>query len=414
LTYSSLNDGSVGNNTATIINKFNFPITGARVRFVVPKGTPYYLRNATIKQEFDGTNYHIVDATLNLEQSSTTVVSIHAGIQEDLCPLDPNKMDPGICGCGVPEGSCPIPVAEISLKPANSRINVNTTRQLVATISPLSATNKAVLWESSTPSVAAINAFGKVTALAEGTTTITATTVDGAKTSSAAITVLPNNPIYQAEDAEFVGAAVSTEQSGFRGAGYIDYVNSSNDFIKWTVFVEEAGTYALSFRYGLASGNRPLKLTVNEEVRIASTVFPATGTWTNWSTFLTNQVLEQGINTITLTATGASGGNIDELSLKNTALGLNDLKLNQGGRKVKIAPNPISKGVLTVSTDGFEDDTNIRVKISNTNGQTIYQNAITDTCHTDINLSGKLSNAVYFVTVESDQRKITNKLIVKQ
>jgi hypothetical protein len=413
LTFSSLNDGSNANNTATIVNKFNFPISGARIRFVVPNGSPYYIRNATVKQEFDGTNYHIVDATLNLEANSTTVVSIHSGIQEDLCPLDPTKMDPGICGCGVPEGTCPIPVAEISLKPANSRINVNTTRQLTATISPTNATNKTVIWESSNPSFAEVNTFGKVTAISEGTTTITATTVDGAKTSTAAVTVLANNSIYQAEDAEFVGATVSTEQAGFRGSGYIDYVNSSNDFIKWTVYVDVAGTYALSFRYGLASGNRPLKLSVNEEVRIASTVFPTTGSWTNWSIFSTNQVLEQGINTITLTATGASGGNIDELSLKNTALGLNDLKLNQGGKSVRISPNPLSKGILTVTTDGFEDDTNIRVKISNSNGQIVYENKIADTCHTDINLTGKLTNSIYFVTVESDQTKITNKLIVK-
>ncbi|MCU0665350.1 MAG: hypothetical protein MUC50_23870 [Myxococcota bacterium] len=33
----------------------------------------------------------------------------------DACPSDPNKTDPGICGCGVPEGTCaPTPTIRMS------------------------------------------------------------------------------------------------------------------------------------------------------------------------------------------------------------------------------------------------------------------------------------------------------------
>ena len=412
LTYSALNDGATGNNTATIVNKFSFPITGARLRFIVPKGSPYYIRNAVIKQEFDGTNFHIVDATLNLEPNSTTIVSIHAGIQEDLCPLDPNKMDPGLCGCGVAEGTCPVLVTDILFQPTVIRLNINTSRQLVPNIIPSNATNKTVIWESSNPSAISVNAFGKITALSEGTSIITGTTVDGGKIVTINVSTVMDTVNYQAEDAEYVGPLEVTNQPGYRGNGFLDYTNASNDFIKWTVNVPSDGNYNLAFRYAIASNNRPLKLTINDEVRIASTPFTSTGSWANWRTYTTTQALVAGNNTIVLTATGASGGNFDELAVTGT-LGLNDLKIDLGNKTVRVYPNPVANGIFTVATDGLDDDTNVRIIVTNSIGQKIYEKKLNDPCHTDINLNGKLSESIYFVTVQSDQTKIVKKLSVK-
>lgn len=76
LTFSASNDGSAKTNSATIGNKFPFPITGAKVRFIVPKGNKYAITNGTIEQEFDGTLVHVVDVSVNLDASSTTAVGI--------------------------------------------------------------------------------------------------------------------------------------------------------------------------------------------------------------------------------------------------------------------------------------------------------------------------------------------------
>ncbi len=46
---------------------------------------------------------------------------------------------------------------------------------LVPTINPVSATNKNVTWSSSNPSIATVDANGKVHVVAAGTVTITAT-----------------------------------------------------------------------------------------------------------------------------------------------------------------------------------------------------------------------------------------------
>lgn len=63
------------------------------------------------------------------------------------------------------------------------------TAQLTATVEPIDATNKKVTWSSSAPGVATVDASGNVTAVAEGTATITATTNDGGKTATCTVTV---------------------------------------------------------------------------------------------------------------------------------------------------------------------------------------------------------------------------------
>jgi predicted phosphodiesterase len=76
LMYASPNDGKNTTNTATLVNKFNFGIEDARVRFVMPLGTKYTISKGKIEQSFDGQSYHIVDVNLNLEPNSTNTIEI--------------------------------------------------------------------------------------------------------------------------------------------------------------------------------------------------------------------------------------------------------------------------------------------------------------------------------------------------
>jgi hypothetical protein len=76
LSYTKANDGSLRANTATIVNKFNFPLESAKVRFVVPLGSSCSVSKGTIEQSFDGTSVHIVDVVVNLEPNSRTLVAI--------------------------------------------------------------------------------------------------------------------------------------------------------------------------------------------------------------------------------------------------------------------------------------------------------------------------------------------------
>lgn len=68
----------------------------------------------------------------------------------------------------------PIPVTGITLNKTSLTLEVGKTELLTATVTPGNAADKTVTWSSSNPSVAAVSAQGSVTAVAEGTTSISA------------------------------------------------------------------------------------------------------------------------------------------------------------------------------------------------------------------------------------------------
>ncbi|MDR0863922.1 MAG: Ig-like domain-containing protein [Candidatus Symbiothrix sp.] len=81
------------------------------------------------------------------------------------------------------------PVVGVSVSPTSLTFTSTATQQLTATVSPSTATNKAVTWFSSNTAVATVSATGVVTPVAGGTATITVTTVDGGKEATCAVTV---------------------------------------------------------------------------------------------------------------------------------------------------------------------------------------------------------------------------------
>lgn len=84
-----------------------------------------------------------------------------------------------------------VPVTGVSVSPSTSNLEIGQTQDLTETVSPSNATNPSVTWSSSNPSIATVNSNGLVTAIAQGSATITVTTNDGGFTASSAITVNP-------------------------------------------------------------------------------------------------------------------------------------------------------------------------------------------------------------------------------
>lgn len=80
-------------------------------------------------------------------------------------------------------------VTGVSLNKDSLSLEPGGSEALTATVTPDNATNKKVTWSSSAPGVATVDASGNVTAVAEGTATITATTDDGGKTATCTVTV---------------------------------------------------------------------------------------------------------------------------------------------------------------------------------------------------------------------------------
>lgn len=67
------------------------------------------------------------------------------------------------------------------------------------------------------------------------------------------------------DECNFLSASTTTNK-GYSGTGYFDF-GGYDDYISWTINVDESGVFPLSFRFALGSssynGNRPLDLIVN-------------------------------------------------------------------------------------------------------------------------------------------------------
>ncbi len=91
-----------------------------------------------------------------------------------------------------------VPVMGVTLTPETLSLHVGQASSLTATVSPSNAANKNVVYESDATAVATVDSSGRVTALAEGTATITGSTLDGGFTDTTSVTVaaaLPPPPV---------------------------------------------------------------------------------------------------------------------------------------------------------------------------------------------------------------------------
>ena len=89
------------------------------------------------------------------------------------------------------EGSQRVPVSGVQI-PQKLSMEACSFQKLPCTFNPENASIRDIIWASSDTNIAAVDKDGTVTAIAEGTTTITATTVDGGKTASCTVTVTAN------------------------------------------------------------------------------------------------------------------------------------------------------------------------------------------------------------------------------
>lgn len=135
----------------------------------------------------------------NLEFTAQEDVHIKISTTSDrTVVLKQIAVDEGIRDVTLPESpsSDPVPVTGVSLDQPSISIEEGKTATLKASIEPFDATDESVSWSSSDEGVAQVDNNGKVTAVAEGTATITVTTNDGGFTASCEVTVTkkPDTP----------------------------------------------------------------------------------------------------------------------------------------------------------------------------------------------------------------------------
>ncbi len=131
----------------------------------------------------------------------------------------------------------PVSVTGVTLDATSTTLtSIGATKQLTATITPSNATNQGVTWTSSNTSVATVSSAGLVTAVAEGTTTITVKTSDGSKTATCKVTV--EIPV---ETVAVTGVTLSATSATLTSIGETKQLtatvaptNATNQSVTWT------------------------------------------------------------------------------------------------------------------------------------------------------------------------------------
>jgi hypothetical protein len=137
---------------------------------------------------------------------------------------------------------------------------------------------------------------------------------NGAATQTRTINVVaPSIVSFEAETATIGGAhTVESTNLGFTGSGYVQHAGEG--YVEYT-FDAFSIPYDLVVRYAWDTGDRPLEVILNS-VSLGTISFPATGTLTTWADTATLALTPiSGSNTLRLQTTGASGSNLDALTL---------------------------------------------------------------------------------------------------
>jgi len=104
---------------------------------------------------------------------------------------------------------------------------------------------------------------------------------------------------------------------GFNGAGYLDMGMNVGDAFSFEIDSPAAGTYTFAFRYGNGgTTDRPMTLSVGGTV-VATLAFAPGSAWDDWQVATVDVALAQGVNTITVTNTIATGPNFDQVTVTN-------------------------------------------------------------------------------------------------
>lgn len=156
-----------------------------------------------------------------------------------------------------------VPVTGISVEPEEMVLAIGQTRQIEATVAPDNATNKDVIWTSADGGIATVGQDGIVTAIAEGSTEITAATDEGGFEAVCSVTVL-------AETVSVTGIkAEPSEMSLTVGESFvIEYTvlpeNASDKGVKWSSSDESVATVTDGTVEAAGTGEATVTVTTND------------------------------------------------------------------------------------------------------------------------------------------------------
>lgn len=127
-----------------------------------------------------------------------------------------------------------------------------------------------------------------------------------------------NQHIFEAEQQVLVSAKAESNNAGYSGTGFVNFLTLTNASVTWNnVSVPAAGNYPLTFRYALGKAGRNVNILVNGATVASAFSFPTTSSFTTWSTRTVTVPLQAGTNTVKVAVIDNDGPNLDYLSLQS-------------------------------------------------------------------------------------------------
>ena len=231
-----------------------------------------------------------------------------------------------------------IKVERIDLNKTSLAFVIGENDTLTATVYPSNATNKNVSWASDNTGVATVDSNGKVTALAAGTATITATAADGSGI-SASCKVTVTNPVIKVTKIKLDKSELSLVVGEYRNvSAEVTPENATNRNITWS-----------SNNTGVATVDSNGKVTAVSAgtATITATAADGSGISASCQVTVTNPVTDEEIKVtdITLSTTAATLLVGKTISVKATVL-----PENATNKELGIAS--LDSSVATVTEDG--------------------------------------------------------------
>ena len=156
----------------------------------------------------------------------------------------------------------PLPtVTSIRIVPGSLDLNVGDSAPLSASIEPAEASNAAYNWSSDDASIASVDQSGKVTAIAIGSATLTATSQEGGYTATCKVTVKASDVYYRAYSENFLNGTPYKSSNGTVTSFYSD----GSDMYEYILPSDDSKTGV----YKNGSLLAPVKLGPNENFRMA-------------------------------------------------------------------------------------------------------------------------------------------------
>jgi len=240
--------------TVTVKPK-DIPVTGVTLKSSTSILVGHTETLYAIIEPENATNKNVTWSSTNTAVATVSSGGVVTGVNDGTAIIIVTTKDGGYLDtCTVTVSPQAIAVTGVSLNKTSAALIVGGTEDLTATITPSTATNQNITWNSGNTTVAEVSAAGVVTAKNVGSTTITVTTDDGNKTASCNVTVNPKVITFTVDAIPaqtYTGSAISPTVTVKDGSTVLTlnndytvaYTNNTNAGTA-TVTVSGKGNYA--------------------------------------------------------------------------------------------------------------------------------------------------------------------------